>query len=607
MKKRYDAIDTPTISFGKLFANNFFLIKTVFKAAPGSMALFAFEKFRVEFMVFFEHIFLIKTVLDCVRYKRPFEEALIPILIIAGILIVTSALGSITGQWLNPKATLSAETALKNMIFAKARDVDLKNFDDPEYYNDFNLTVEQVPELVAYILDIIAVAASSLGALTTTGVYFAVESVPVFLLVLLSSALYLVLAITANKMRYRRRAAAKKYHRRMSYIRRMFYLPDYAKEIRLNGKVKDEAFKKYEAINDGMIDELSRRSKSVLVIDTVNWALQTVLLEFGTTLFLVYEALVRGSIDYTAVIVLMTATWRLSRAFRNIVYKIAVSAEHCLYVEKIKMFLEMKNDIVSEEDLPVNSAPCSLELKDVVFRYTEDGGNIINGVSLKMEPGEKIALVGSNGAGKTTLIKLIMRLYDPNGGEILLDGVNIKKYDVEKYRHNIGVVFQDFNIYAATVAENVAMDTYSHDDDGAVDSALRHSGFGERLDSTEGGIDTELTKEFDDEGINLSGGESQMIAIARAFYKDSGIIILDEPSSALDPISEYNFNKNMAEAAKDRTVIFISHRLSTTRLADRIIVLENGAVAEEGTHGELLEKRGRYFEMWHAQADKYEL
>jgi len=607
MKKSRDFIEAPTISFGKLFSNNFFLIKTVFKASPGAILLFAFEKFRVEFMVFFEHTYLIKTVLDCVQNKRPFEEALIPILIIAGILIVTSALGSITGQWLNPKATLAAETALKNMIFEKARDVDLKNFDDPEYYNDFNLTVDQVPELVAYILDIIAVAASALGTFATTGVYFAIESVPVFLLVLASSVLYLFLAVAANKMRYRRRAAAKKYHRRLEYVRRLFYLPDYAKEIRLGRGIKESGFRTYEETNDGMIEELSDRSKRILAVDTSNWAIQTVLLDFGTTLFLVYEALVKKSIDYTAVIVLMNATWRLSRSFRNIVYKIATSAENCLYVEKIRSFLATKNTVVSEKNAPVGKAPCSLELRDVVFRYTDDGENVINGVSIKMEPGEKIALVGSNGAGKTTLIKLIMRLYDPNGGEILLDGVNIKEYDVEQYRHNIGVVFQDFNIYAATVAENVVMDTYSHDDDGAVDSALRHSGFGERLDTTERGLDTELTKEFDDKGINLSGGESQMIAIARAFYKDSGIVILDEPSSALDPISEYNFNKNMAEAAKDRTVIFISHRLSTTRLADRIIVLENGAVAEEGTHGELLEKRGRYFEMWHAQADKYEL
>ena len=607
MKKRYEKIEAPTVSLKKLFADNFFLIKTVFKAAPGSIALYAFEQFRVSFMIFFEHTFLIKTVLDCVQYNRPFSEALVPILIVAGVLIVTSVLGSVTGQWLQPKAILSAETRLRNMIFEKAKEVDLKNFDDPEYYNDFTLTIDQVPELIAYILDIIAVAFTTLGTLTTTGVFFAVESKPVFLLVLLSSALYLVLALAANKMRYARRAAAKKYHRRMDYIKRMFYLPDYAKEIRLNGGVKDGCFKKYEKTNDEMIDELSHRSRRILWIDTVNWGLQNVLLEYGTTLFLVYEALVKKSIDYTAVIVMMTTTWRLSSAFRNIVYKIAVSAEHCLYVEKIRSFLSTENGIVSEEDLPVDNAPCSLELRNVVFRYTENGDNIINGVSLKMEPGEKIALVGSNGAGKTTLIKLIMRLYDPNEGEILLDGVNIKKYDVEKYRHNIGVVFQDFNVYAATVAENVAMDTYPHDNDGAVESSLRHSGFGERLDGTENGIDTELTKEFDDEGINLSGGESQMIAIARAFYKDSGIIILDEPSSALDPISEYNFNKNMAEAAKDRTVIFISHRLSTTRLADRIIVLENGSVIEEGTHEALLEARGKYFDMWHAQADKYEL
>ena len=356
-----------------------------------------------------------------------------------------------------------------------------------------------------------------------------------------------------------------------------------------------------------MIKENMWRSKNILALDTFTWGLSELTLRFGVTLFLVFLATVKGTIDFTAVIVMMNATWRLDTAFSDIVYEIVTSTENCLYIEKIKAFLSTENDIVSEEELPVDNAPCSLELKNVVFRYTDDGENVIDGVSLKMEPGEKIALVGSNGAGKTTLIKLIMRLYDPNEGEITLDGVDIKKYEVEKYRHNIGVVFQDFNIYAATVAENVAMNTYNGENDGMITEALRHSGFGERLDSLEGGIGTELTKEFEEEGINLSGGESQMIAIARAFYKDSGIIILDEPSSALDPISEYKFNRYMAEAAKDRTVIFISHRLSTTRLADRIIVLEDGRIVEEGEHEELLARRGRYFAMWHAQADKYEL
>ena len=186
-----------------------------------------------------------------------------------------------------------------------------------------------------------------------------------------------------------------------------------------------------------------------------------------------------------------------------------------------------------------------------------------------------------------------------------MNGVDIKEYDVEAYRHHIGVVFQDFNLYSATVAENVVMGNVPGDSKDKIQLALKHSGFEQKLSEMPLGINTPLTKEFEEEGINLSGGESQKIAISRAFYKNSNLIILDEPSSALDPIAEYKFNRYMADAAKDCTVIFISHRLSTTRLADRIVFLENGSVCEDGTHDELLQRCGKYAEMWHTQADKY--
>lgn len=217
----------------------------------------------------------------------------------------------------------------------------------------------------------------------------------------------------------------------------------------------------------------------------------------------------------------------------------------------------------------------------------------------------KIAIVGYNGAGKTTLIKLIMRLYDPNEGEILLNGVNIKEYDVEEYRRKIGTVFQDFKIFAATVKENVLLDFADTGSDEAVISSLEKSGFSDRLSTLSDGLSTDLTTEFEEKGVNLSGGEAQKLAVARVFYKNANLIILDEPSSALDPLAEYNLNRSMLHAAEHKSVVLISHRLSTTRLADRIYMLEQGRIIEESTHAQLLAQGGKYAQMWRVQAGQY--
>ena len=206
-----------------------------------------------------------------------------------------------------------------------------------------------------------------------------------------------------------------------------------------------------------------------------------------------------------------------------------------------------------------------------------------------------------------------MRLYDPSEGEILYDGINIKEYDLNTYREAIGAIFQDFKIFAATVDENVFLDErkiFKLDIDKEehkqkILNALTFSGFNEKLDKLSKGLRTELTREFEEDGIELSGGENQKLAIARAFYKDAGIVILDEPSSALDPIAEYQLNEAMLKTAAHKTVVFISHRLSTTRNADRIFMLEHGSIIEEGSHEELLALNKKYADMWKAQAGKY--
>ena len=230
---------------------------------------------------------------------------------------------------------------------------------------------------------------------------------------------------------------------------------------------------------------------------------------------------------------------------------------------------------------------------------------MISEISMSVKPGEKIALVGYNGAGKTTLVKLLMRLYDTTSGRILADGVDVKDYDLTSYRNSIGTVFQDFEIFAGTVRENVILDTVDHADDAKIRQALTDSGLLKRTESLPMKLDTPLTHEFSEQGVDLSGGERQKLAISRVFYQNASLMILDEPSSALDPIAEYQLNHAMIEATKDKTVIFISHRLSTTRLADRIFMLEEGHIVEEGTHDALLSQNGKYAEMWKAQAGAY--
>ena len=246
-----------------------------------------------------------------------------------------------------------------------------------------------------------------------------------------------------------------------------------------------------------------------------------------------------------------------------------------------------------------------LVLKNVSFKYNGESGYALKNVNMTVHPHEKIAIVGYNGAGKTTLIKLLLRLYDTTEGEILLGDKNIREYDTDEYRREFVAVFQDYQIFAATLSENVVMDMLEEKDGEKVQNALEKAGFAERLAALPSGLSTSLTKEFVQDGTDLSGGEKQKVAIARAFYQDSHFAIMDEPSSALDPIAEYKLNQNMSEIAEDKTVIFISHRLSTTVMADRIYMFENGEIIENGSHEELMKKDGKYAEMFKKQAVNY--
>ena len=245
-----------------------------------------------------------------------------------------------------------------------------------------------------------------------------------------------------------------------------------------------------------------------------------------------------------------------------------------------------------------------IEFRDVSFRYPHTDAYALRHVNLKFRVGEKLAVVGKNGSGKTTFIKLMCRLYDPTEGEILLNGVNIKKYDYDEYISIFSVVFQDFRLFSFSLGQNVAAN--SEYDEELVRRCLIQAGLEERLSTMPAGTETYLYRDFDKDGIEISGGEAQKIALARALYKDAPFIILDEPTAALDPVSEYEVYSRFNHLAGDKTAIYISHRLASCRFCDKIAVFDGGQVVQIGSHNALLaQEKGRYYELWQAQAQYY--
>jgi len=241
----------------------------------------------------------------------------------------------------------------------------------------------------------------------------------------------------------------------------------------------------------------------------------------------------------------------------------------------------------------------------VCFSYNPENGNVLNNFNLDIKPGEKIALVGVNGAGKTTIVKLLCGFYAPDSGEILISGIDIKNFRREELYRLFSAVFQDIMILPFTIAENVSMKSGRKTDKNLVWSCLEKAGLGEHIKTHEKGIDSKMLKNIDADGIMLSGGQQQKLLLARALYKDAPILLLDEPTAALDPIAESEVYEKFNEMSQNKTAVYISHRLASTRFCDRIVFLKDGAASEIGTHWELMQKGGEYANMFEIQSHYY--
>ncbi len=588
-----------------IWSNNIYALKNLFGPTPVYGISIIIEAIRHNLINFLEQTICVYTILDAIENHKPYSLVIKVIALFLLLDFAAAGISSLYEQKIKQKYLPLARQAIKNKLYEKAKNVDLANYDNPEYYNDYCLVVSEADKAIERAEQLVRMIFGSITMLLCYGLFFITQDVLSVVFVFISFVFRTLFSNLSNKLQYKIRTESVPLERKRDYIRRLFYLKDYAEEIRQNKKVVEAFHSEFDEVEDSLAALYKRNAfKKFLLNFSAKYLASEFLLDIVYVLYLIIRASVFQVISFSQVVVLYNSAAGLRRGLSTISDLGPYAVETSLYIEKIRKFLETEPSIQSVKKREVPKVPAVIECRDVSFGY-DSNVMILNKVNLSIQPGEKIALVGYNGAGKSTLIKLLLRLYDPCEGIITLDGTDIRDYDLQEYRDYIGVVFQDFQVYATTLEQNVIMDVKQSGDEKEVTNALKKSGFFEKLCTLPKGLNTEITNEFDDGGTELSGGEEQKLAIARTFFRPSKMMLMDEPSSALDPIAEFELNRAMQEMSEDRNVVFISHRLSTTRRADRIYVMKEGSVVENGTHDSLLEQKGIYYAMWTAQALKY--
>lgn len=313
-----------------------------------------------------------------------------------------------------------------------------------------------------------------------------------------------------------------------------------------------------------------------------------------------------GAYGVGSVVQYVSVLTRLGDGIRELMFMVSDNELYCTHLKKMYDYLDIPNHMY-QGSLTVEKREDNeyyIEFRNVSFKYPRTENYVLRNVNLKFKIGEKLAVVGMNGSGKTTFIKLLCRLYDPTEGEILLNNVDIRKYDYKEYMSIFSVVFQDFKLFSFGLGQNVAA-SFDYNEELAK-KCLEKAGFYDRLQRMKKGLETSIYKDLDEEGVEISGGEAQKIALARALYKNAPFIILDEPTAALDPIAEYEVYSKFNEIVQDKTAIYISHRLSSCRFCDVIAVFDDGQIVQRGVHDKLLQDtHGKYYELWNAQAQYY--
>ncbi|MBQ6864078.1 MAG: ABC transporter ATP-binding protein [Clostridia bacterium] len=590
---------------GKLSKFNYilFLLKPYWKYGKGYMLTVLLMSVVLQPASAYLTALLPQKAIDAVMNETPHNEVLVIIILFTVFIVLVSALEKVIHMAYTQMTLVKVSNKIKNDVNLKALFTDFKYYDSPDFFVKFIYAQDNYPihaqNVVMFLPDIIrgiATVIAMVAVIAATGPVLL--GITVFFVILNAVAGLPIIKPTADY-----EVSLADAWRPMEYAGRVLKTKENAAELRAS----DAGLKLLNTVHFAM-DRFQKVYKQFIKKVAPFHLLQGAIAPVQAACILAYIIffVIDGDKSQIGLYASLTvASAALASGLNDTVSSIIRLLQCITNGEKIAEFFEAESVI----EPPVKNAVSApegkyeIEFKNVSFGY-DDNAMLFRDFNLHIKPGQRIAIVGDNGAGKTSLTKLLLRLYDVNSGEILINGKNIKEYDIHQLRLNTGVVFQDVRVLAMSLRDNLTV--YHDASDKKLHEVLDKLGLNEVLAKADGNLDTMVSREFTEDGVSLSGGEAQKLMIARLFTKQFGLLILDEPSSALDPLSESRIMKNIHDVSNAATTIMIAHRLSTVRDFDCIYNMENGKIIESGTHEELMAAKGKYYEMFIKQAANYQ-
>lgn len=587
-----------------VFRNYKFMLKTLCKASPSRIWLNVFFTVVNDLFSLCYNVLFFAYFMDAVE-KGKSIAVIGKVLIVFLLVNVVFEIGNayFTQAYL-PKDDIRISLFLKDLIYRKITSVDIACFDDPEYYDNVTFALNDLFHRVISILNNVTQFISHSCCVMVLIGYFAQIDLAIVMISLISVLAGLFFEPVLNQYRYRYTKEGLKHQRKYDYVKRISMQAECAQELRTTNvknvldRMLDDAFLGLRAL-------LGKYYRKITMLDSIQVFLGFGIVSCLATLLSIHRIVIDKTVSIAAFLPLMGAiaqfTWRAS----SVISCFTGILNDNIYLNKFNEFYRYEPKVVSRKGEAVDALFRGMKIDHLYFKYKEKEAYILKDICMEIRPKQKIALVGYNGAGKSTLINLILRLYDPDQGCITYNDKDIRDYNVKDYRSKYGIVFQDINVYAATVGQNVAMDTKVPSEE-EMRKVMEVLHLQEKMDRYEGGFQTQLTHELSDSGEVLSGGQCQCLALARIFIDPlKQVYVLDEPTSALDPIAEAEMFETVNRHLADKTVIYISHRFSAPKMADKVYFMEKGQIIEEGTHDELILLGGKYANMFELQAKCY--